>query len=87
MVLRTRWDPDGVLLRAAGGDAGFYAAHALALTGMVAAAAEQTEVARYLRQVEQLLLGSSLHAFKERYAVSVAVWRTIHGPTVGEAAT
>ena len=86
-VLRTRWDLDGVLLRAAGGDAEFYSAHALALTGMVAADAEQPEVARYLRQVEQRLLGASLHPFKSRYAVSVAVWRTVHGPTIGEAAT
>ena len=54
---------------------------------MVAADAEQTEVARYLRQVEQQLLGSSLHPFHSRYAVSVAVWRTVHGPTIGEAAT
>ena len=82
-----RWDPDGALLRAADGDADFYSAHALALTSMVAAGGEQPEVARYLRQVEQRLLGSSLHPFKSRYAVSVAVWRTVHGPTVGEAAT
>jgi hypothetical protein len=86
-VLRTRWDPDGALARAAGGNNDFYTTHALALAGMVAADAEQPEVARYLRQVEQRLLGSSLHAFKSRYAVSVAVWRTVHGPTVGEAAT
>jgi hypothetical protein len=86
-VLRTRWDPDGALGRAAGGDNDFYTAHALALAGMVAADAEQPEVARYLRQVEQQLRGSSLHSFKSRYAVSVAVWRTVHGPTVGEAAT
>ena len=82
-VLRTRWDPEGALLLAAGNAADFYSAHALALTGMVAADAEQPEVARYLRQAEQRLLGSSLHPFKSRYAVSLAVWRTVHGPTVG----
>ena len=86
-VLRTRWDPDGTLLRAARAGGDFYAAHALTLAGMVAADAEHPEVARYLRQVEQRLLGSSLHPFKSRYAVSVAVWRTVHGPTIGEAAT
>jgi hypothetical protein len=86
-VLRTHWDPDGVLVRAGGDDIDFYTTHALALAGMVAADAEQPEVARYLRQVEQRLLGSSLHPFKSRYAVSVAVWRTVHGPAVGEAAT
>jgi hypothetical protein len=86
-VLRTQWDPDGALLRAARGDTDFYSTHALALTSMVAADGEQSEVARYLRQVEQRLLGSSLHPFKSRYAVSVAVWRTVHGPAVGEAAT
>ena len=86
-VLRTHWDPDGTLGRAAGSDADFYTTHAIALAGMVAADAEQPEVARYLRQVEQQLRGSSLHSFKSRYSVSVAVWRTVHGPTVGEAAT
>jgi hypothetical protein len=86
-VLRTRWDPDGALAGAARDNNDFYTTHALALAGMVAADAEQPEVARYLRQVEQRLLGSSLHPFKSRYAVSVAVWRTVHGPTVGEAAT
>ena len=86
-VLRARWDPDGALLRAAADDTDFYSAHAVALTGMVAADAEQPEVARYLRQVEQQLLGASLHPFKSRYAVSTAVWRTVHGPTIGEAAT
>lgn len=86
-VLRTRWDPAGALLRAAHGETDFYSVHALALTSMVAAAGEQPEVARYLRQVEQRLLGSSLHPFKLRYAISVTVWRIVHGPTVGEPAT
>jgi hypothetical protein len=86
-VLRTRWDPDGALLRAAGEGDEFYSAHAVALTAMVAADAEQPEVARYLRQLERRLLGAPLHPFKLRYAVSVAVWRTVHGPTIGGAVT
>jgi hypothetical protein len=78
-VLAGEWDPAGAVRMAAGGGADFYAQHALALSGMMAADARETEVQRYLRQVEQAALGESLHPFDVRRALVESVWRLVHG--------
>lgn len=78
-VLAGEWDPAGAVRMAAGGGADFYAQHALALAGMMAADAQETEVQRNLRQVEQAALGQSLHPFDVRRALVESVWRLAHG--------
>jgi hypothetical protein len=47
---------------------------------MLAAEARETEVQRYLRQVEQAALGESLHPFDVRREIAEAAWRLVHGP-------
>ena len=86
-LLAGTWDPGGALRTAAGGAPDFYAAHALTLTAMAAADARETELARYLRQTEQQLLGATLHPFSARAALSVAIWRTVRGPVVAREPT
>src|SRR5687768_9484567 len=78
-VLAEQWDPAGEIRAAAGGGEAYYADHAMTLAAMLAADARTQEVQRYLRQVEQDVLGASLHPFDTRRGVAEAVWRVVRG--------
>ena len=78
-VLSAQWDPAGEIRAAAEGGEAYYAEHALTLAGMLAADARTQEVQRYLRQVEQEVLGASLHPFEVRRVIAEAVWRVVRG--------
>ena len=46
---------------------------------MLSADARETEVQRYLRQLEQRALPVTLHPFEARHAIAVALWRAARG--------
>jgi hypothetical protein len=65
-VLRTQWDPDGALGRAASASTSTdhslpttYEEFALAIAGLLAAGGSEAEVSRYLRLEEERLLGAA----------------------------
>ena len=74
-ILEEQWDL-GAAVRTglhAGND--FYREQARVVAGMLSANARETEVQRYLRQLEQQALPSTLHSNDERHAIAVAAWR------------
>ena len=78
-ILRTQWDPAGAVRDALGGGESFHREQAIVVTGMLAAEARETEVQRYLRQVEQQALPATLHPMEARHAIAVALWRAARG--------
>jgi len=78
-LLATEWDPVGVIRNGAGGASDVHAEHAMVIVGMLAAAARETEVQRYLRQVEQQALGRTLHPFDVRRRIAETAWRIVRG--------
>jgi hypothetical protein len=78
-ILQRQWDPAGAVRDALGGDAAYYREQAIVVTGMLAAEARETEVQRYLRQVEQQALPMTLHPMEARHAIADALWRVARG--------
>jgi hypothetical protein len=78
-ILQRQWDPAGAVRDALGGGDLFYREQAIRVTGMLAAEARETEVQRYLRQVEQQALPATLHPMEARHAIAVALWRAARG--------
>ena len=78
-LLAREWDPEGRIRDAADGGEGWYEEQALTVTAMLAADARETEIQRYLRQLEQQVLGESLHPFEARRAIAEAAWRAVRG--------
>lgn len=76
-LLAREWDPHGVIRDAAAGGLDYYREPALTIVAMLAADARETEIQRYLRQVEQAALGESLHSFEARRAIAVTAWSLI----------
>lgn len=74
-ILRTQWDPGGVVRRAASAGAAYYDEHAFIIAGMLSAAARDVDVQRYLRQIEQQHLSETLHPAEVRHGIAVALWR------------
>lgn len=78
-ILESRWDASGTVKsgHASGGD--FYHEQAVIVAGMLSAGARDTEVQRYLRQLEQKVLPVTLHSLEARHAIAVALWRVARG--------
>ena len=76
-ILRTQWDPEGILRDAAGGAVAFYDEQALIVAGMLSAAGRDLDVQRYLRQVEQRLVVTTIHPVDARHAIAVMLWQTV----------
>jgi hypothetical protein len=74
-ILEQQWDPNGVIRDGLRGDADFYRSQAIVVAGMLSANARETEVQRYLRQLEQEALPATLHPAEARHAIAVAAWR------------
>jgi hypothetical protein len=74
-IFEQQWDPDGVIRDGLRGDADFYRSQAIVVAGMLSANARETEVQRYLRQLEQEALPATLHPAEARHAIAVAAWR------------
>lgn len=76
-LLVREWDPTGVICNAAAGGPDYYREQALTIVAMLAADARETEIQRYLRQMEQAALGDSLHSFEARRAIAETAWSLI----------
>lgn len=74
-ILQLQWDPAGAVRDALGGGDSFYRQQGIIVAGMLAAEARETEVQRYLRQLEQQALPATLHPMEARHAIAVALWR------------
>jgi hypothetical protein len=73
-ILASNWDPAGVVRDALEGGATFYTDQGLIIAAMLAADARETEVQRYLRQLEQRVGSVTLHPAEARHAIAVALW-------------
>jgi hypothetical protein len=78
-ILERQWDPNGVVRDGLQGDSDFYRAQAIVVAGMLSADARETEVQRYLRQMEEEALPATLHPAEVRHAIAVAAWRAARG--------
>ena len=78
-ILESQWDPAGTVRRQLKGGDEFYREQALLVAGMLAADARETEVQRYLRQLEQQAGPTTLHPAEVRHAIAVAAWRAARG--------
>ena len=78
-ILRDQWDPSGVVRGALHGGDDFYRDQAVVVAGMLSADARETEVQRYLRQLEQQAGPTTLHPAEARHAIAVAAWRAARG--------
>ena len=78
-ILESRWDTGGAVKAGLAGDSDFYSEQAVIVGGMLAAGARETEVQRYLRQLEQKVLPVTLHSVEARHAIAVALWRVARG--------
>jgi hypothetical protein len=74
-ILEQRWDPDAAVRTALSGGGDFYREQASIVAGMLSANARETEVQRYLRQLEQQALPATLHSNEARHAIAIAAWR------------
>ena len=74
-LLEQRWDAAGTLRAALGRGSDFYREHAVVIAGMLSANARETEVQRYLREIEQQTLPKTLHPAHARHEIAVAAWR------------
>ena len=78
-ILEKDWDLGGVVRAALQGGGDFYRDHAVVVAGMLSADARETEVQRYLRQLEQRALPATLHPAEARHAIALAAWRAARG--------
>ncbi|HEY4216851.1 MAG TPA: hypothetical protein VGM67_06910 [Gemmatimonadaceae bacterium] len=78
-ILASRWDIGGVVKAGHSGGDDFYREQAVIVGGMLSADARETEVQRYLRQLEQQVLPVTLHSAEARHAIAVALWRAARG--------
>ncbi len=78
-LLAYEWDTAGEIRAAVDGGTDYYDTLAVTVVGMLAAAATEPEVQRYLREQEQAALGQSLHPFEVRREIAEAAWRTVRG--------
>jgi len=78
-ILRTQWDPDGVVRDGMHAGSEFHREQAVTIAGMLAADARDLEVQRYLRQIEQKALPTTLHPIEARHAIAAALWRAARG--------
>lgn len=78
-ILEQQWDPGSVVRNALDGGSDFYREQAVIVAGMLSADARETEVQRYLRQLEQQALPATLHSADARHAIAVATWRAARG--------
>lgn len=78
-ILRQQWDPANIVRDALRGGDDFYQAQAVIVAAMLAADARETEVQRYLRQLEQQAGPTTLHPIEARHAIAVAAWRAARG--------
>ena len=78
-LLAHDWDPAGAIRAAAHGGDDYYQEQAVTIVAMLAADARETELQRYLRQVEQQALDASLHPFEERRRIAESAWRMVRG--------
>lgn len=74
-ILERQWDPDGVVRSALHGESDFYREQAIVVAGMLSADARETEVQRYLRQLEQQAGPTTLHPAEARHEIALATWR------------
>ena len=74
-ILEQQWDPHGAVRDGLRGEPDFYRAQATIVAGMLSADARDTEVQRYLRQLEEEALPATLHPAEVRHAIAVAAWR------------
>jgi hypothetical protein len=78
-ILASRWDIGGAVRTGHSGGGDFYREQAVIVGGMLSAGARETEVQRYLRQLEQQVLPVTLHSVEARHAIAVALWRVARG--------
>lgn len=78
-ILEDRWDVGGAVKAGHSGGNDFYDQQSVIVVGMLAAGARETEVQRYLRQLEQKVLPVTLHPVEARHAIAVALWRVARG--------
>jgi hypothetical protein len=78
-LLEQRWDPAGALRTALRRGTDFYREQAVVIAGMLSANARETEVQRYLRQLEQQALPRTLHPADVRHDIAVRAWRITRG--------
>jgi hypothetical protein len=78
-ILDARWDPSGAVRDGHRGGRDYYREQAVIVVGMLSAGARETEVQRYLRQLEQQVLPTTLHSVEARHAIAVALWRVARG--------
>lgn len=78
-ILESRWDPRGEVRAGHRGGEDFYRDQAVIVSGMLSAGARETEVQRYLRQLEQNVLPGTLHPNEMRHAIAIALWRVARG--------
>ena len=78
-ILEQRWDPSGAIRDGLASGSAFYREQALIVAGMLAAEARDTEVQRYLRQLEQQALPTTAHPMEARHEIAVALWRVARG--------
>jgi hypothetical protein len=78
-ILEHRWDPGGAVRDGLSGGSTFYQEQALIVAGMLGAEARDTEVQRYLRQLEQRALPTTAHSMEARHELAVTLWRVARG--------
>ena len=78
-ILEHQWDPAAMVRDALRGGSEFYREVGMVVAGMLSADARDTEVQRYLRQLEQRALPETLHSAGARHAIAVAAWRVARG--------
>jgi|SRR5215208_4895940 len=78
-ILAREWDPAAVVRDALGGGRDFYREQAVVVAGMLSAGARETEVQRYLRQLEQQALPQTLHPIDVRHGIALTLWRAARG--------
>src|SRR5689334_22192720 len=78
-ILAQAWDPNAVVRRALRGGDEFYREHAVVVAGMLSADARETEVQRYLRQLEQQAGPATLHPAEARHEIALTMWRLARG--------
>jgi hypothetical protein len=83
-VLRSHWDQDGALARAAVASLSqdqtlpkTYEAFATAIAGLLAAGGSEAEVSRYLRLEEERLLGAARSTGHTRWPIARFAWRAV----------
>ena len=90
-VLRSHWDQDGALARAAAASVSHdqtlpktYEEFATAIAGLLAAGGSEAEVSRYLRLEEERLLGASRSTGHTRWPIARFAWRAVRdlNPTI-----